>query len=103
MNKEEILKKSRNERCDEGLVNAENQGNKYGFIAFCILFVIIVLINFFRGQSNDSVFSMFWAFTAAQYYSKYKFTKNKSFFITFVCGATASILFLIVFILKMVV
>ena len=100
MNKEEILKRSRSEKYDEGMLYAENQGNKYGFIIFCIIFVIIVLFNFFTGQSNHSVFSMFWAVSGTQSYLKYKFSKSKSFLISFVCSTTASILFLILFILE---
>ena len=45
MNKEEILQKSRQENKDEGMIAAEAAGRKIGVTAFCIVFVIIMLLN----------------------------------------------------------
>ena len=43
---------------------------------------------------------MFWAFTAAEAYPKYKFTQNKAYLITAVCGAIASLASLLSFVLS---
>ena len=98
MNKKEILNKSRLER-DEGLDFAENQGRKAGYIVFTIIFVVIVLFNFFRGVSNYAVFAMFWAFIGAEAYPKYKFTGQKVYLVTTISGLTASLASLLNYIL----
>lgn len=52
MNKEEILARSRQEKHDEGMTMAENEGRKFGLMAFCVIFIIIVLCNLAKGHSN---------------------------------------------------
>lgn len=99
MNKEEILEKSRREHKDEGLIDAENKGRGVGITAFCIVFVIIVIFNFFHGQNNNAPFAMFWAFMAAEAYPKYKFTKSTSSLITTIAGGIAAFFFLLSFII----
>lgn len=95
MNKEEILQKSRQENKDEGRIAAEAAGRKIGVTAFCIVFVIIMLLNFFSGQSNYGVMAMFWAFLAAEAYPKYRFTKQKTYLVTVIAGAIASIAYIL--------
>lgn len=90
MDREEILAKSRKENRDEGLKNAENRGRKIGFTAFSCVFFFIVFFNLFCGKDNYVPIAMFWAFVSAEAYPKYKFTKDKSFLITTICGAMAS-------------
>lgn len=99
MNREEILEKSRKEKSDEGLISAENQGRKIGILAFCGVFVFVILFNFFNGQPNYAPMAMFWAFFAAEAYPKYKFTQRKAYLVTVVMGAVASIAFLANFVI----
>lgn len=91
MNREEILEKSRKEKQDEGMLNAENRGRKLGMVAFCIVFIAIMLINFCTGHSNHAPLTMFWAFLAAEAYPKYKFTGRKSYLVITVAGGLASL------------
>ena len=91
MNREEILEKSRKEKQDEGMLNAENRGRKLGMVAFCIVFIAIMLINFCTGHSNHAPLAMFWAFLAAEAYPKYKFTGRKSYLVITVAGGLASL------------
>ena len=93
MNKEEILEKSRHSQRDEGLEYAENQGRKIGFIAFALLFGFITIFNMFFGESNTfyAVSSLFWAFIAAEGFSKYQFIKKKVYLITVIAGSIASV------------
>lgn len=90
MNKEEILMRSRKEK-DEGMEYVENKGRKIGVTAFCCIFVFIVLFNMFMGKTNYAVFSMFWAFAAAEALPKYRFTGQKAFLVTTICGSVACI------------
>lgn len=100
MDREEILQKSRQENADEGFQHAEDTGRKIGFLAFAVVFILIVLFNLFYGKDNYAPFAMFWAFTAAEAYPKYKFTQNKAYLITAVCGAIASLASLLSFVLS---
>jgi len=92
VNKEEILKKSCEQREDEGAVYADNKGRRYGYIAFGFLYVIIKLFGLFTKQNNYAADSMFFAYIAAEAYGKYRITKAKSMVVLTVLGAIASIL-----------
>lgn len=99
MNKEEILAKSRLEQNDEGIIQAEHRGRKYGLVAFSIVFIIITFVNLFKGQSNYGPMAMFWAFLAAESYPKYKFTNQKAYLISTIAGTIASIAYVLSFLM----
>jgi hypothetical protein len=98
MNKEDILAKSRNEKSDEGMQQAENKGRRIGVSAFCGIFIFIVIFNLFNGQQSFAPQAMFWAFVAAEAYPKYRFTKQKSYLVSTIAGSIASVAFLANFI-----
>ena len=100
MNKEEILLKSRKENNDEGLKVAENKGREIGMAAFCIVFIFVVLFNFFNGIDSTASMAMFWEFLAAEAYPKYRFTKNKTYLVTTIAGGIASILNLVNYVIS---
>lgn len=91
MNREEVLAKSRKEQNDEGLIAAEHQGRRIGFTVFTFLFAFIVLFDFFNGQSNHSVYALYWAFLAAEAYPKYQFTSKRRYLIVVIGGILACI------------
>ena len=86
MNREEILAKSRAEKMDEGMQQAENRGRRIGVSAFCCVYVFIVIFNFVQGYPSYGFHAMFWAFVAAEAYPKYRFTGNKGFLVSTVAG-----------------
>lgn len=98
-NKEDILRKSRNSKIDEGMEFIENKGRKIGFIAFCVVFIIIVLFNAFMGKKSNEVATLFWAYLACESIPKYKFTHERIYLITIIFGTVASVLSLSNFIL----
>lgn len=100
MNKEEILKKSREENNDEGLIEVENNGRKLGEMAFTLMFIFILIINFSNGKSSYAPMAMFWAFLAAESYPKFKFTKKKAYLFSTFAGLIASIVYLISFVIE---
>lgn len=95
MDKDEILKKSREAKEDEGTVYAENKGRRYGVAGFCTVFIVIMFFNLFTKQNNFVPYSMFFAYIAAEAYGKYRITAQKALVVTTVLGAIASVLFLI--------
>lgn len=94
MDKDEILKKSREAKEDEGTVYAENKGRRYGLIAFCSFFIVVLIFNMFTGQSIHMPLSMFWAYTAAEAYGKYRISKSKALLTTAILGSVAAVAFL---------
>lgn len=100
MNKEEILKKSREEGNDEGLLEAENNGRKLGYMVFSLVFIFILIINFLNGKSSYAPMAMFWAFLAAEAYPKFKFTKQKVYLISTFAGTIASVAYLMSFVFE---
>lgn len=100
MNKDEILKKSRAEKEDEGTVYVNNNGHRFGMIGFCSVFVIIILFNIFTKQNNFVPFSMFWAYASAEAYGKYRITKTSTLMLTTIFAAIASICFLACYVLE---
>lgn len=90
MDREEILKKSRESKEDEGATYAENKGRRYGVAAFCSLFAVIMFFNLFTGQSNHVPMSMFWAYMAAEAYGKYRVSKSGALLTTTIFGAIAA-------------
>ena len=100
MDKEEILARSRAEQIDEGMRDAEEKGRRIGIRAFCLVEVIILIFNFFTDQPTYMPMSMFWAFTAAEAYPKYRFTGKRTFLAVTITGGIASFLFLVCHILS---
>ena len=45
MDKKEILQRAQRENQDDGMAAAENRGRKYGFSAFCILCIAVLIFN----------------------------------------------------------
>jgi hypothetical protein len=100
MEKDEILKKSREQKEDEGVIFAENKGRRFGVIGFSSVFIIILFFNFFTGQNNFVPFAMFWAYGTAEAYGKYSVTKKRAYLITTIFAAVASLCFLSCYIIN---
>ncbi len=94
MNKEEVLARSRKERINEGVVEAENRGRKWGYVVFSIVGIFIIIFNFINGQKSYEIMALVFALLEAEAYTKYLFTKQKVFFISSICGAIATVAFL---------
>ena len=100
MNKEEILARSRAKQNDEGMRDAEEQGRRIGIRAFCLVELVVLIFNYCTDQPAYVPMSMFWAFTAAEAYPKYRFTGKRSFLAITIVGGITSLLFLVCHILS---
>ena len=78
MNKDEILRKSREQKEDEGVIHADNSGRRYGFIGLTIMFAGHVLLVLLLGGSFAVPMSLWCSFTGAECFGKYKATSRKS-------------------------
>ena len=90
MNREEILAKSRAEKMDEGMQQAENRGRRIGVSAFCCVYVFIVIFNFVQGYPSYGFHAMFGGFGAGVAYPNSRFPGNKGFLASTVAGTLAS-------------
>lgn len=99
MKKEEILRKSREEKNDEGVTYEKNEGLRFGVIGFCTIFVIIMVFNIIMKQNNFVPYSMFFGFMACEALGKYRFKKTNAYLFTIILASVASILFLACYIL----
>ena len=100
MKREDILKRSRSEHMDEGMVYAQNKGYKLGYVIFLMVILLIMFINIFNNQSNYSTYVMFWAVSGACSFPQYRFTKNKLFLWSTILSSFTAICFLIMFIFE---
>lgn len=79
MNRDEILKKSRAQKEDEGTTFIENRGKTYGIIGLSAMFFMLAVIFIFVGGHNLNVpFSMMCAYQGAENIGKYSANKAKS-------------------------
>lgn len=100
MDKEEILKRSRAEKEDEGEIYAANKGRRAGVAAFCMVFIIIVVFNIITGQSNYMPFAMFWAYAAAEGWGKYRVAGTKAYLWVTVFGGAGAVCWLAAYVLS---
>ena len=77
MNREEILEKSRNERRDEGEIQAENKGMYIGNIVFTFAFLALLILNYLCNQKSWGYVALASTFEIGESYAKYKFSKNR--------------------------
>jgi hypothetical protein len=98
--KEEILAQSRQAKKDEGAEFAESKGNRLGI---GIMGVALVFTLFFSLYTVE--FAAMWAvifvsgaFFLGQYFSLYRFTKKKSYFVLSIVGVVSVIISLMQFI-----
>ena len=95
MNKDEILKKSREQKEDEGVIHTENKCRVFGFMGLSIMMAILAIIFVFIGGANMNVpFSMWCAYLGAEGFGKYSTSKNKSQLIVGIITSLAAALFL---------
>lgn len=100
MDREEILKRSRAEKEDEGETYAANKGRRTGVAAFCMVFIIIIVFNIITGQSNYMPFAMFWAYIAAEGWGKYRASGTRACQWTAILGGVGAVCWLAAYVLS---
>lgn len=102
MDRDEILKRSRAEKRDEGEVYAADKGRRAGVVAFCLVSAIIVVFDFFTGQNSYAPFAMFWAYIAAEGWGKYRASGVRTHLWVVVFGGVGAVCWLACYILSVV-
>ncbi len=100
MEREEVLRRSRAEKEDEGSTFLENKGRRFGVAGFCILVIGLLAFNFFTGQSSYSIHALFWCYISLEAWGKYRISRRKGFLTTGILAAVASLCFLACYVLE---
>ena len=76
MDRDEILRRSRAEKEDEGNTFLENKGRRWGMVGFCAMTIVLLVFNLATGQNSYSVLAMFWSYIALEAWAKYRVSRR---------------------------
>ena len=94
MDRDEILRRSRAEKEDEGNTFLENRGRRWGVIGFCVMTIVLIVFNLATGQNSYSVLAMFWSYSSLEAWAKYRPSRQRAFLITAALAAFSALCFL---------
>lgn len=94
MDRDEILRRSRAEKEDEGNTFLENRGRRWGVIGFCAMTIVLLVFNLAAGQNSYSVMAMFWSYASLEAWAKYRASRRRTFLITAALTAFSALCFL---------
>lgn len=77
MEREELLKRFKNNQEDEGTNYVENVSSEYGFKAMLLLTIFLMLYQKVKTQPTGNVTSIMFVFLAFSNFKKYKHTKKR--------------------------
>ena len=95
MDRDEILRRSRAEKEDEGNTFLENRGRRWGVIGFCVMTIVLIVFNLATGQDSYSILAMFWSYVSLEAWAKYRASRSRAFLTTAVLAAFSAIAFLV--------
>ena len=94
MDRDEILRRSRAEKEDEGNTFLENRGRRWGVIGFCVMTIVLLVFNLATGQNSYSVVAMVWSDGSLEAWAKYRISRRRAFLATAVLAALCALSFL---------
>ena len=94
MDREEILRRSRAEKEDEGDTFLANKGRRWGMVGFGARASVLLVFNLATGQNSYSVLAMFWSYIALEAWAKYRVSRRHTFLTVAVLAAFSSLCFL---------
>lgn len=100
MDKEEILRKSREEKQDEGLEYANNRGRELGISAMSVVMIVLVFVNVTNNESIYAVLGMYWTYLGFEALGQYRVVKERTMLVSSVAGVFAGVAFVLCHILR---
>ena len=100
MDRDEVLKRSRAEKEDEGNTFLENRGRRFGVAGFCAMYILLVVFNSITGQSCYSIHALFWCYFSLEAWGKYWTSRRRVYLTTTVLAAVAPRCFLACYVLE---
>jgi len=98
MDREEILRRSRAEKEDEGNTYLENRGRRAGFYGLCAMYIVLLAFNCWAEQPSESVLALFTSYLAAESWGQYRAGGHRVFLILSLLLAGAALLNLAVYV-----
>ncbi len=100
MNRDEILKKSREQKEDEGVKFIANKGMSYGIIGLSVMFFAMAIIFMFVGGHNLNVpFAMMTAYQGAENIGRYSAGGGKQTLFWGIVLTVLAVVFLLAYLL----
>ena len=100
MSRDEILRKSREQMEDEGVIYAENTGRRYGFIGLSITLAAYMILVLFNGGNYCIPMSFWCAFTGSECIGRYKSNSQKSELLGGIILCLSAITFFLSYVLR---
>lgn len=100
MDREEILRRSREAKEDEGNTFLENKGRRFGVAGFCSMFTVLLVFNAVTGQSSSSIHALFWCYISLEAWGKYRLSRQRLFLATGILAALSSLCSLACYVLE---
>ena len=94
MDRDEILRRSRAEKEDEGNTFLENRGRRWGVAGFCSLYLLLVVFNLITGRSSYSIHALFWCYISLEAWGKYRTCGRRIFLMTAGLAVVSALCFL---------
>lgn len=91
MKKEEILARSRAEKKDEGTEFVLGKGRLYGVLGMTIMYLALLIFNFFYDQSNAALFTVYWFYLGFELLGRYKVIKQTGLLFSAIMGILAGL------------
>lgn len=79
MKREEILRKYRQEGVDEGREQMHDRGDGAGFLAMCVLAILIMIYQLWRGLPQGSIQALLFVFLSVGAWSRYRAARETGF------------------------
>lgn len=95
MNKDEVLKKSREEKRDEGREFVLSKGRKSGVLGMVGVFIILAVFNLYNDlqETNLALIAIFFGYLGGEGFGMYKVSRRRMDFLKFIIGGTISLSF----------
>ena len=94
MDREEILKRSRAEKEDEGEKFLADRGRRWGVVGFCLMTIVLLAFDAATGQNSYSVLAMFWSYISLEAWGKYRTCGRRIFLTTAGLAVVSALCFL---------
>ncbi len=101
MDREEILRRSKENMCIEEYKQVKNSGQELGTTVFIILASLIAVSGTVMGKPSYAVQTLFWGYFGSIAYVKYKAYQTKTILISLIACIIASSGFLLLYMMKL--
>lgn len=93
MDREEILRRGKAAKKDEGEEYAENRSRRMGEIGLGIFFILLWIYKTAKGLPGQDLLALFWGYLGLGYIEKYRYYKTTSSLVSAICGMVAAVAF----------